>query len=83
MYGQLRRVVHLVEGAPVMIISNLCTPAGLVNGATGTVIGTLLRRHAADPDLRGAVSATDVQYVVVDIPKYSGPVPYQNTLILE
>ena len=73
-YGQLRRVVHIVEGAPVMIICNLRTPAGLVNGATGKVVGTVLRRSEEDKDIRGAVSAADVEYVVVDVPSYRGPV---------
>ncbi len=76
MFGQLRRVLHILEGCPVMIICNLRTPAGLVNGATGKVVGVVLRRQAADPDLRGAVSAADVEHVVVDIPKYHGPVIY-------
>ena len=75
-YGGLRRVVHLVEGAPAMIISNLRTPAGLVNGATGTVVGVVLRSNAEDRDIRGAVSAADVAYVVLDVPKYCGPVVY-------
>ena len=78
MYGGLRRVVHLVEGAPAMIICNLRTPAGLVNGATGTVVGAVLRRDAEDRDLREAVSAADVEYVVHDVPKYSGPVIYPD-----
>ena len=70
MYGQLRRVVHLLEGAPAMIVCNLRTPAGLVNGATGTVVGVVLRGDAEDKDIKGAVSAADVAYVVMDVPKY-------------
>ena len=70
MYGQLRRVVHLLEGAPAMIVCNLRTPAGLVNDATGTVVGVVLRGDAEDKDIKGAVSAADVAYVVMDVPKY-------------
>ena len=76
MYGQLRRVVHLEKGAPAMVICNLRTPAGLVNGATGTVVGVVLRSNKEDSDLRGAVSAADVAYVVLDVPKYRGPQIY-------
>ena len=78
MFGQLRRVVHIIEGAPVMIISNLRTQAGLVNGSTGTVVGAVLRGDSENLDLREAVSATDVAYVVVDVPKYCGPVISQT-----
>ncbi len=78
MFGQLRRVIHVLEGAPAMVICNMRTPAGLVNGALGTVVGAVLRRNAADRDIRGAVSATDVAYVVLDIPKYCGPVLYPD-----
>jgi hypothetical protein len=77
-FGQLRRVVHLVEGAPVMIICNLRTPAGLVNGTRGRVVGAVLRCDDEDRDLRAAVSASDVAYVVVDVPKYCGPVVYPD-----
>ncbi len=43
-FGQLRRVVHVLEGAPVMIISNMRTEAGLVNGSMGAVVGAVLAR---------------------------------------
>ena len=77
MYGQLRRVVHLTEGAPVMLTSNLRTPAGLVNGALGTLVAVLLRPGAnAKTNVRDAVSASDVDYAVVDFPSYTGPVIY-------
>ena len=55
------------KGAPAMVICNLRTPAGLVNGATGTVVGVVLRSDKEDSDLRGAVSAADVAYVVLDV----------------
>ena len=47
-YGQLRRVVHLTAGAPVMLIANMRTPAGLVNGALGTLVAVLLRPAITD-----------------------------------
>ena len=78
MFGQLRRVVHILEGAPVMIIANLRTQAALVNGSMGIVVGAVLRRVAPDQDLRSAVSAADVLYVVVDVPKYCGPVIFTD-----
>ena len=77
-YAQLRRVVHLVAGAPVMILSNLRTEAGLVNGARGHLIGVVLKDTEPDRDLEGAVSATSVQYVVLEVPSYVGPVIFPD-----
>ncbi len=57
-----------------MIISNLRTEAGLVNGATGKVLGAVLKESLAREDLKGAVCASDVKYVVMDVPSYRGPV---------
>ena len=73
-YGGLRRAVHLVRRAPSMLICNMRTPAGLVNGARGTVVAVVLKNQTPDKDLDGAVSAASVKYVVVDMPKYCGPV---------
>ena len=75
-YGQLRRVVHVVRDAPVMLIANLRTRVGLVNGAVGHVVAAVLRDGASGggDDLRNAVNSTDVKYVVVDFPSYRGPV---------
>jgi len=76
-FGQLRRVVHLVQGAPVMLLANLRTPAGLVNGALGTLVGVKLKDTEALSstfEVPGAVSAQDIDYAVVDVPTYTGPV---------
>ena len=60
-----------------MLIANLRTPVGLVNGAIGKVVAVELRDSGSgvvsDTDMRSAVSAAGVRYVVVDFPKYSGP----------
>ena len=75
MYGQVRRVVHLARGAPVMLISNLRTSLGLVNGAVGKLVAVELREgsEADDGGLRDAVSADKVRYAVVEFPQYNGP----------
>ena len=74
-YGQLRRVVHIVGGAPVMLLANVRTSVGLVNGAVGYVVAAVLAEGAGngEGDLRNAIAATDLRYVVVDFPKYVGP----------
>ena len=77
-YGQVRRVVHLIAEAPVMLISNLRTPSGLVNGAMGRLVGVVLHDSAgasalnADTDFPESVSAQSVRYAVVDFPGYTG-----------
>ena len=75
-YGQLRRVLHLTRGAPVMLLSNLRTKANLVSGAMGALIAVELTPGATSGtgDLPTSVAATDVRYVIVDIPKYTGPI---------
>ena len=79
-YGNFRRVVHLAQEAPVMLISNLRTSAGLVNGSLGNVVAVELRDGAGSTseDLRHAVSAGQVRYVVVDFPKYTGPAFFED-----
>ena len=93
-YGGLRRVLHLAEGVPVMLLSNLRTVWNLVNGLRGRVVAMIsLAACITAPGLRGfsagsleeqsrvrnadeveGVSASEVQYVVVDFPDYRGPV---------
>ena len=60
-FGQHRRVAHLLEGAPGMIIANLCTKAGLVNGATGTILAVKLKGSLRREEVHGAVSAADAE----------------------
>ena len=63
-----------------MLIANLRTSVGLVNGAVGTLVGVVLRDGAAAkaPTLRASVDAKDVYYAVVDIPTYTGPVVFPH-----
>ena len=58
-----------------MLLSNLRTPLGLVNGAVGSIVAVVLRPLAAQDDggVRQAVHADKVRYVVVDMPTYRGP----------
>jgi hypothetical protein len=76
-YSNLRRVVHLARAAPVMLISNVRTSVGLVNGAMGSVVAVVLQGSSSSldegEDLRNAVTAGHVHYVIVDFPKYTGP----------
>ena len=58
-----------------MLFANVRTPAGLVNGALGALVAVLLKDKKNEGDtIAGAVSAIDVEYAVVDFPKYTGPV---------
>ena len=64
-----------------MLIANMRTPAGLVNGALGTLVAVLLlvSGGGASPNgLTDGVSASNVEYAVVDFPKYTGPVIYRD-----
>ena len=79
-FANLRAVIHLTAGAPVMLLSNLRTPAGLVNGAVGTLVAVLLKPTAGDraTDIPAAVWATDIEYAVVGFPTYEGPVIFSE-----
>ena len=63
-----------------MLIANMRTPAGLVNGALGTLVAVLLASGGgASPNgLTDGVSASNVEYAVVDFPKYTGPVIFRD-----
>ncbi|CAK9014078.1 unnamed protein product [Durusdinium trenchii] len=82
-YGGLKRVLHLAEGAPVMLTTNLRTVWNLVNGARGHVVSVVpAEQHPAVSGDRvepgasaaevGGVSATAAEYVIVDFPDYVG-----------
>jgi len=69
-YQQLRTVVHLAVGAPVMLLVNSffgarVVGAGLNNGACGRVVSVQYAVGASPPALP--------QCVVVDFPGYTGP----------
>ena len=49
-YGQLRRVLHLAQGAHVMLVLNLRTCWNLVNGLRGTVVAVLLEPQQSGGD---------------------------------
>ena len=74
-YNNLRRVVHLVHGAPVMLIANLRTELGLVNGTVGKLMSAVLKPDAESDDggIRDAVHVDKVRYLIVDVPGYGGP----------
>ena len=50
----------------------------MVNGAAGTIVGVVLKEGAAESDVGGAVSAADIKYVVMDVPKFCGPVLFPS-----
>ena len=58
-----------------MLLANVRTSVGLVNGAVGRVVAAVLVEEVcvARHELRNAVSAADVKYIVVDVPSYVGP----------
>ena len=64
-----------------MLIANMRTPAGLVNGALGKLVAVLLLVSGGDASPNGltdGVSASNVEYAVVDFPKYIGPVIFRD-----
>eukprot|EP00660_Eupelagonema_oceanica_P007192 gene7192-15539_t len=65
----LRTQVHLVVGAPVMLLVNILYDVrgvlmGLMNGARGKVVGICYAEGMAPPSLP--------EYVIVDFPAYTG-----------
>ena len=62
-YGQLRRVVHIVRGAPVMLLFKMWTYVVLVYGALGRVVAAILREGAGNTgaDLRRAALASQIK----------------------
>ena len=63
--GGLESVLHIAEGAQVMLTCNLWREVGLCNGASGTIVSILYQIGHAPPSLPVAV--------VVHFPEYSGP----------
>ena len=59
----------------MMLLSNLRTSVGLVNGALGFVVAVSLKESAGtvEDDLPKAISASHIRYVVLDISTYTGP----------
>ena len=64
-FGQLRRVVHLAREAPMMLLANLRTSVGLVNGAMGTLKAVVVEKDLSKfpGDLRKSVPANAVRYL--------------------
>jgi hypothetical protein len=74
-YGNLKRVLHVTENVPVMLNTNLQTPWGLVNGAMGRLLAVKLKvPKKKGESLPNSIDADNVEYAVVEIPKYTGPV---------
>ena len=74
-YGNLKRVLHVTENVPVMINTNLQTRWGLVNGAMGTLLAVKLKNKGAPgTSLPKSIDADNVEYAVVEVPSYTGPV---------
>ena len=78
-YGNLKRVLHVTENVPVMLNTNLQTPWGLVNGAMGKLLAVKLKvQNKKGDSLPNSIDADNVEYAVVEIPKYTGPVLLQD-----
>ena len=74
-YGNLKRVLHVTANVPVMLNTNLQTPWGLVNGAMGKLLAVKLKNKGArGTSHQESVSADNVEYAVVEVPTYNGPV---------
>ena len=71
--GGLEPVVCLAKGARVMLTANLCVQAGLVNGATGTVVAVCYDGAESSPPCLPVA-------VTVQFDSYSGPTLHDRSV---
>lgn len=78
---KLERLVKLSIGAPVMLLGNLATELGLVNGSIGTVYDILYNVHANEGTINPQATLTQacnahpmlaIPIVLVQFPSYKG-----------
>ena len=62
----LRNFIGVCVGSPIILLSNLHVPAGLCNGARGTVCDVVFAPNSAQDDVPF--------FVVCNFPQYTGPV---------
>ena len=70
-FNELPAYLEIAKEARVLLTSNLNVEQGLLNGSQGTVKGWIYKRGHG-PNHEDASCRTPA-YIVVDIPKYSGP----------